>query len=917
MTTLKHLAGIFMFILFSFAALAQNQTVKGKVTDASTGSGVEGITIKLKSTGKGVLSDKDGNFILNASSNDVLQITGVGYASQSVSINGKEEITVQLVSTATQLGDVVVVGSRSGGRVKTESPVPVDVISLSQATQTTAKTDLTSLLNVMAPSFNYNKQSGGDGADAVDLATLRGLGPDQTLVLINGKRQHQTAFVALFGTRGRGNSGTDLNAIPEASIDRVEILRDGASAQYGSDAIAGVINIVLKKTVNQLTVNADYSGYYDHKYNTLNNVDPSEYYTGSQIDGNTVSLGLNYGIAVGKHNGYINFSGDFLNQGKTFREVPDTNYTTNPNALPVNTGRRAFGDASVTSGGIMINSEIPLGTSKTSFYAFGGYNYKNSNAYAYTRNFQSAPGKFPTNPDGSIVYDPSVMFTANDGTIFYDPIEDVHITDASLAFGFKGDFGNNWTWDVSNTAGGNNFHYFGEKTFNASQDTTGTIAQTNFNDGGFYLFQNTVDADFNKHYSNIASGMNLSLGSEYRYEQYGIYAGEQASYENYAPRGYLVRSNADTVQVYGGAQGFPGFQPSDEVTARRGNIAAYIEDELDVTKSWLIDGAVRAENYSDFGFISTYKFATRYKVTHNFNLRGSVSTGFRAPSLQQIDFSNTESNVEDGVLTLVKIAPNSSPITAAAGIPALKPEKSINGSLGFAWKPCKNLSITLDGYIVNVKDRVVLTGQFDASDPALTQILTQLNVNDVQFFANAVNTTNLGLDMVVDYKKHWAKNTFSVLFAGNVQNLTINKINIPTALDGNPTEQQEFFSTREQDFVKASAPPEKLNLNLEYDINKFGIGTHFTYYGKIQLLGYGYVNTYPPLVELDNGSATVPEVFNYKGKVVTDLFFAYHFSKKINLYWGADNLFNVHPSLGIVPGANASAYDGETGSGSV
>ena len=247
MRKMTKLALLLVIITGYLQAIAQKQPVTGKITDASNNTPIAGVSVKVRSSGAGTTTDNSGIFRVEANANDVLEITMVGYFPQFLNVEGRSEVNVSLSSAATDLGEVVLVGTRRAGRVKTETPVPVDVVNIGQASLPTARMDLTAIMNYSAPSFNYNKQSGSDGADHIDLATLRGLGPDQTLVLVNGKRRHQTAFVAVFGTRGRGNSGTDLSAIPIGAIDRVEILRDGASAQYGSDAIAGVINIVLKK----------------------------------------------------------------------------------------------------------------------------------------------------------------------------------------------------------------------------------------------------------------------------------------------------------------------------------------------------------------------------------------------------------------------------------------------------------------------------------------------------------------------------------------------------------------------------------------------------------------------------------------------------------------------------------------------
>src|ERR1700737_30102 len=257
-------------IALSSLTLSAQSIITGKIVDTQTGAPIPGASIKVKSTKKGTSSNTEGVFTIQASSQDLLEISSIGYVNKSIKVPDGAKITVSLEPATAELTELVFVGSRGAARSKTESPVPVDVIKVNQIGETTGKPDLVSQLNMTVPSFNYNKQSGGDGSDAIDLASLRGLGFDQTLVLINGKRRHLSALVNQYGTRGRGNSGTDLNAIPEAAIDRIEILRDGASAQYGSDAIAGVINIILKKDIKHLSINVGGSGFADHKYNTLN-----------------------------------------------------------------------------------------------------------------------------------------------------------------------------------------------------------------------------------------------------------------------------------------------------------------------------------------------------------------------------------------------------------------------------------------------------------------------------------------------------------------------------------------------------------------------------------------------------------------------------------------------------------------------
>ncbi len=314
---------VMVFLLGAIQAFAQQNTITGKITDAATGSPLEGVTVTVKATGAGTATAKDGTFSIKATPADKLLVSYVGYNLMEIAVGNQNSLTIQLTAAYTDLGQFVTIGTRRTGRIKTETPVPVDVVNIAQAAFPTGRMDVTSILNYAAPSFNYNKQSGADGADHIDLATLRGLGPDQTLVLVNGKRRHQTAFVAVFGTRGRGNSGTDLSAIPLASIDRIEILRDGASAQYGSDAIAGVINIILKKDVKHFSINAGYSGYYDKKYNTHFAPDDREYPSEGAIDGNAFNLGMNYGFNLGTKGGYMNLGANLTTSGKTFRQILD------------------------------------------------------------------------------------------------------------------------------------------------------------------------------------------------------------------------------------------------------------------------------------------------------------------------------------------------------------------------------------------------------------------------------------------------------------------------------------------------------------------------------------------------------------------------------------------------------------------
>ncbi len=911
---MKGLVALAIFLFFSIVIQAQTpKTITGKVTDKS-GTPLSGVTIHLKG-GKTTTTNNEGEFKLSASAGQVLEISNIGFETQSLTLAESSTVNIALTPASTQLQEMVFIGSRGAARTKTESPVPIDVINPNKMGITTARPDLMSQLTMMVPSFNYNKQSGSDGSDAIDFASLRGLGFDQTLVLVNGKRRHLSALVNQYGTRGRGNSGTDLNAIPAASIDHIEILRDGASAQYGSDAIAGVMNIVLKKDLNHLNVSAGWGGFYDNKYNALHSMDPTQYYTGSWIDGNSVTIGADYGLRLGRNGGFINFAGNFLGQGKTFRAYPDTNLATDPKALPVPAWRRAQGDGSTVSGGGMYNMELPIAGSKTTFYSFGGYNYKHSNVYAWTRRWAAGISnqiKFPTTADGTLIYVPSIMRTygtndtisPNPNNVYYDPQEDVYLRDASTAIGFRGTLGDDWDWDISNNIGYNDFHYFGNKTFNASLPLPEQATKNRFDDGGFNFLQSTANLDITKRFSTVAAGLTMAFGGEFRYEKYHLYAGEADSYIN---GGATI---SDTITKASGSEGYPGYSPADAVKAHRTNISGYVDLALDITSAWLLDGAARFENYSDFGFVNTYKLATRYKVTHNFNLRGSVSTGFRAPSLQQINFSNTNTVVSGHGLVYAKTIPNYSALARLAGIPALKQETSVNGSLGFSWQPARTFTITVDGYIVKMKNRVVTTGYFDTTTTTgdVAAYLSANNIAQAQFFANAVNTTNKGIDLVFDYHKNWSKQHLILMLAGNIQHITIDKINIPGPLKTSSDAAEAFFSPREQQFLKASAPAAKFSFAPEYGYKNVSIGSHLTYWGKLTTIGASQT------VTLDDGSGPVTEYFVFGSKVTTDLYATIKLNKTTAWVLGVDNIFNVHPDPAYTKGARLNSFgDSESG----
>jgi len=836
----KHILMLLLTLGISFMGHAQ-KTITGNVSDQK-GQPVAGATILEKGTQNGTTADDGGNFSIKVKTeNAILVISSLGYKKMEVKASGNS-VSAVLEEEGQELQEVQIqtVGSRNTKRTVVDSPVAVDIINVSDVVNKTGQVEINQLLQYAAPSFNASKQSGSDGADHIDPATLRGLGPDQTLVLINGKRRHQSSLVNLFGSRGRGNTGTDMNAIPAASIKRIEVLRDGASAQYGSDAIAGVINIVLKDNVGEFNGNVTYGAF-----------NASTPYSGdiksSGIDGNTVQINGNYGFKI-KEKGFLNATVDVMKKDHTNRPA---------NADKYSIYREQFGDAEAKSASLFLNGSIATGTN-SDFYFFGGTSYRDSDAFAYTRSADSPRNIQEIYPNG------------------FNPIIGTKIMDNSLSAGFRTKLAK-WDVDFNNTFGMNRFMYDIHNTLNASLQTN---SPTSFDAGGHQLMQNTTGIHFTRHFDNVRNGLNVAFGTEYRVENFKIFAGEQASYSLYDVNGDVVTTATDPADyVYdgngdprpGGSQGFPGYSPDNEVNKSRGNFAAYLDTELDISDVVTAAAAVRYENYSDFGSTFNMKWAQRFKLSEASGIRYSLSSGFRAPSLAQKYYNLKFTDYVSGVASETLLANNDSPITAAFGVEKLKQEKAFNASLGYTFKKGK-FTATVDGYFVNVKDRIVLTGQFDGSSLGL-------NVANVQFFANAISTKTIGLDMVMSYDKSFGKSTISTSLIGNLNKMYIGQVKGNEILN-TESDKETLFGKREKYFLLASAPQSKFGWNLNYNYNKkFNTNLRFTRFGSVELIDW-----------LDT-------VDHYGAKIVTDLSFGYQFTSKIGLTIGANNLLNIYPDI--------------------
>ena len=620
-------------LFFPLAMMAQG-TITGTITEASTNAPLPGANIIVKGTSNGSISDFDGKFSINvANFPATLMVSSVGFNTKEVIVTSAQNIKVSLTE-GVSLDEVVLIGTRNPNRSTTDSAVPIDVIDVTELVTAGPQVNLNQILNYVAPSFTSNTQTISDGTDHIDPASLRGLGPDQVLVLINGKRRHNSSLVNVNGTFGRGSVGTDLNAIPAASIQRIEVLRDGAAAQYGSDAIAGVINIVLKKSTNELNLNITTGANFSKNANDQ---------TGG-VDGETTNVSANYGLSLGEKGGFVNFTGDFdvrqpygrmkewegsifnlyntverfanndgydvsklldddvadviqygnqaglgLSPSATKAELRTILAGNNTTAELAARGLEAsdfnmrVGQSALRGGRFFANMSLPLDDNGTELYSFAGISSRTGNSAGFYRL-----------PNQSRTYTPAYL----NGFL---PEINSNIKDKSIAVGIKGKIGD-WDVDFSNTYGKNEFLYTIGNTFNASMQNA---SPTTFDAGGFSFAQNTTNLDISKFYDDVLAGTNVAFGAEYRVESYDIVAGEQASYAQYTAAGQAITLSTQVpskdffgASRPGGSQVFPGFSPTNELSRGRSSVAGYLDIEADITESFLLSLATRYEDYS-------------------------------------------------------------------------------------------------------------------------------------------------------------------------------------------------------------------------------------------------------------------------------------------------------------------------------
>jgi iron complex outermembrane receptor protein len=893
---LAHAFAAFALIafLFSAPAFAQKATVSGKITDKKSKDPVSA-KINVPSAKTGAVAKLDGTYSLSLPAGvHQLIITFPLYKTikKNVTVQAGDAQTLDITMDEDLVGlsEIVVVGTRRSERTVTESPVPIDIIAASEMRQT-GVTETNQLLQLSVPSFNFPRPSIADGSDHVRPATMRGLGPDQVLVLVNGKRRHTSALVNVNGTIGRGSAGVDLNALPANAIERIEVLRDGAAAQYGSDAIAGVINIILRndnRLTGAATLGQNMTGF-----------------NGGTTDGRVIDLALDYGIAL-PNAGFIHLSGMFRDRGFSNRSSGDqrAQYTAaqlaadpnrrNPDTANSSTWPRNFrlGDAAAQDGGVFLNASLPI-NELVNLYAFGGYTYRNGESAANFRQPNNANNLPAVYPEGFL------------------PLIGSTINDISFALGSKGDLGG-WTYDLSNTYGQNTFNFAVRNTLNAS---LGNSSPKNFDAGTLFFRQNSINLDFAKGFDiGLSAPLNIAFGGEFRLESYRITAGQPESWWNQAnndgSRGIFTNrqpnSTGGTGIPAGGAQGFPGFQPKDQVNtekADRNNIAVYVDLETKPAESLTLSGAARFENFSDFGSALTGKLALLFQPIKELGIRASGSTGFRAPSLQQNYFSATATNLISGQLVEVATFPVASPAAVALGALPLKPENSVHFSGGITLEPVENLVLTADYYNIQIRDRILLTGNFlDASVGAL---LVSKGINGVaggRFFTNAADTRTTGVDITARYAINLEsagklRFTFGINFTRNeILNDPANKT--PEALKNF---SGTLFDRVERTRLEFGQPTGNANLSINYDLkslNNFAVMLRFARFGEMRTADVLLANDTGAVANRRPAVPVYDQTFS--AKILTDLDISMDIVPGVRVAVGANNLLDVYPDPLIV-----------------
>jgi iron complex outermembrane recepter protein len=817
-----------LLLMLLFTAVAVSQTT-GVVKD-NNGNPLPGASVTIKGTTVGTTTDFDGVFSINANQGDVIQISYVGFETQEIDFTG-DALTVTL-QEGLSLDEVLVTGNRSKPRTAIDSAVPIDNI-LTADIMNVGEASIERALTFAIPSFNAQDQAISDATAGFAPADIRGLGPSRTLVLINGKRVNQQSQAYLNRTPGKGEVGVNLKSIPIAAVERIEVLRDGASSQYGSDAMAGVMNFILKK---------------DSAFSTLNAS------TGITSAGDGFQFNIDYNTTLPFGNGgRVNLTLAYTDQERTNRAgAPGTSSfdtaTARQNeidfAIKDPTLGMIIGRPDLKQKNVFVNITHPLGKN-SEFYTTHGYTDRWNRSFAYYR----FPGWRRD------VADAGFLTTKPEDFVGYHPTFEGEIKDHFNVLGFDLDLGNDWQLDLSVTHGKNSIDYTVNRSVNRDYLAAEGWSPTTFRPGG-YAFSNVIEnADLTKTFSEKVS---FSAGLEYKQEKFEAFKGDPFS------------------RYGGGSDSFAGIAEEQEGEWKRNNFALYSGLDIDFSDKFLATVAGRFENFSDVGSNFSWKVASRYKLSNTTAIRGSISTGFRAPSLHQQKLSNTQYIIVAGSSEplLQGTIQNGTPEARALGIQDLFPETSLNFTAGITFGNRNGFSGSLDFYNIKVNDRVLFTSQIQgASGSQLEKDLLDAGVVAIQVWINAGNTNTTGVDFVLN----WRKDHLNLGLTGNFNTTSIDSIDTPKELQG-----VEIFSHKEASLITSSRPKSKISLTADYSADKFEFGLYNTNFGKVTIAH-------------DGNDPKFDQVLS--SKLVTDLRVTYKFTTQLSLTGLLNNAFDVFPDI--------------------
>jgi iron complex outermembrane receptor protein len=842
-----------ILLAFSPLSIFAQETISGTVFESNSDSPLPGANVIVKGTTTGTTSDFNGEFSFNVTGFPVtLEVSSVGFESIEMIVSSSEKVTVSLKG-GVALDEVVIIGNRSKPRTILDSPVPIDVIGVDEL-KSSGQPTVDKMLTYKVPSFNSTNQTISDATAHFDPADLRGLGPSRTLVLVNGKRKNQSALVYINDTPGKGEVGVDLKSVPAAAIERIEVLRDGASAQYGSDAIAGVINMVLKKNVEYTTINTN---------------------AGVTTEGDGFNFGVDFNTAVniGDNGGYLNLTLGYYDQEETNRAgepggdglfgvvfADDAILNgTHPWLVENPDMGMTVGQPSYNKFDAFFNVGLPFKSGNGEAYAFGGVAARKGTSFALYR----APYWVP---------DPHNLLHAV-GTEYqgFQPTFETDVVDNNFTVGAKWKM-HGFDIDLSGTHGRNGVRY---EVNNSLNPALGASSPTSFDVGGYAFSNNLANLDISQNFGKI----NLAFGAEIKEERFRATAGQPESY------------------IGGGVQSFPGLQPGNALTAKRDNYGIYGDVEFEPSEKILLGAAVRYEDFSDFGENTSWKVNGRYSLNKG-AIRASYGTGFRAPSLHQIYLSNIQTLVSGGTISNQGTFNNVDPvIRQGLGVPQLTAETSENLSAGFTLKPLNNLSLSVDYYNVKVDNRVLFTGEIGYIDGSVgnpqnpvEDILEANSITSLKFFVNAVDTETSGIDLVANYRNiELGSGKLGATIAANFNETKITSKDADPATEGLQLEAPgilgangyDIFNRKEQSRITSSRPKSKVLLGLDYDVNKWNFNFNNTYFGEVTW----------------QHASTPANDQTFTGKVITDLIISYDFSDKISARIAINNLLDVYPDV--------------------